>query len=71
MNKINNDNNHKTYKNTNTNDYFNKYNYTTYNYVNINYNNYDTDYNNNDIKFLPYRNENIWRLIDSIILIKS
>ena len=71
MNKINNDNNHKTYKNTNTNDYFNKYNYTTYNNVNINYNNYNTDYNNNDNKFLPYRNENIWRLMDNIILMKS
>ena len=32
MNKIDNDNNYKTYKNDNTNDHFNtKKNYTTYN----------------------------------------
>ena len=51
---------YKTYKNNNTNNYFNKNNYTTYN-----------NENNNDNKFLPCRNENIWRLMDNIILIKS
>ena len=69
MNKIDNDNNYKTYNNGNTDDYFNKNNYTTYDNDNINYN-YNNNDNNND-KFLPYRNKNIWRLIDSIILIKS
>ena len=44
-------------KNNNINDHFNtKKNYTTY---------------NDDNSFWPYRNENIWRLIDNIILIKS
>ena len=66
MNKIDND----ITNNSNTNDYFNKNNYTTYNNDNINSNNYNNNDNNND-KFLPYRNKNIWRLIDSIILIKS
>ena len=81
MNKIDNDNNHKTYNNNNTNDYFKKNNYTTYNndninYTtynndNINYNNYNNNNDNNNDKFLLYRNKNIGRLIDSIILIKS
>ena len=71
MNKIDNDNNHKTYNNNNTNDYFRKNNYTTYNNDNINYNNYNNNNDNNNDKFLLYRNKNIWRLIDSIILIKS
>ena len=58
LDKINNDNNPKTYKNNNTYDHFNKNNYTTSNKNNINYNNYNND-NNNDNKFLPYRNKNI------------
>ena len=58
LDKIDHDNNPKTYKNNNTNDFFNKNNYTTYNNNNINYNNYNND-NNNDNKFLPYRNKNI------------